>query len=90
MSDVAQSQVSHGHDGETRRDFLTLTASALGVVGLAAAIWPFVDSLNPAKDTLALSTTDVDLSPVQLGQRLGARPQVAALPAGHRHGRGVE
>jgi ubiquinol-cytochrome c reductase iron-sulfur subunit len=33
MSDVAQSQVSHGHDGETRRDFLTLTASALGVVG---------------------------------------------------------
>ena len=70
MSDVAQSQVSHGHDGETRRDFLTLTASALGVVGLATAIWPFIDSLNPAKDTLALSTTDVDLSPVQVGQRL--------------------
>ena len=37
MSDVAQSQVSHGHGpghgGETRRDFLMLTASALGVVG---------------------------------------------------------
>ena len=70
MSDVAQSQVSHGHGGETRRDFLTLTASALGVVGLATAIWPFIDSLNPAKDTLALSTTDVDLSPIQVGQRL--------------------
>jgi ubiquinol-cytochrome c reductase iron-sulfur subunit len=70
MSDVAQSQVSHEHDGETRRDFLTLTASALGAVGLATAIWPFIDSLNPAKDTLALSTTDVDLSPVQVGQRL--------------------
>jgi ubiquinol-cytochrome c reductase iron-sulfur subunit len=74
MSDAAQSQVSFGHgsghDGETRRDFLTLTASALGVVGLAAAIWPFIDSLNPAKDTLAVSTTDVDLSPVQVGQRL--------------------
>ena len=65
MSDVAQSQVSHGHghDGETRRDFLTLTATALGVVGAAAAIWPFIDSLNPAADTLALSTTEVDLSP---------------------------
>src|SRR5258708_17433581 len=70
MSDVAQSQVSHGHDGETRRDFLTLTASALGVVGAACAIWPFIDSLNPAKDTLALLTTDVDLSPIQVGQRL--------------------
>jgi ubiquinol-cytochrome c reductase iron-sulfur subunit len=70
MSDVAQSQVSHGHDGETRRDFLTLTATALGVVGAACAIWPFIDSLNPAKDTLALSTTDVDLSPIQVGQRL--------------------
>jgi ubiquinol-cytochrome c reductase iron-sulfur subunit len=70
MSDVAQSQVSHGHDDETRRDFLTLTASALGVVGLATAIWPFIDSLNPARDTLALSTTEVDLSPIQVGQRL--------------------
>ena len=70
MSDVAQSQVSHGHDGETRRDFLTLTASALGAVGAACAIWPFISSLNPAKDTLALSTTDVDLSPIQVGQRL--------------------
>ena len=70
MSDVAQSQVSHGHDGETRRDFLILTAASLSVVGVAASIWPFVDSLNPAKDTLALSTTEVDLSPVQVGQRL--------------------
>ena len=74
MSDVAQSQVSHGHgpghDGETRRDFLTLTATAVGAVGAICAIWPFVDSLNPAKDTLALSTTDVDLSPIQVGQRL--------------------
>jgi ubiquinol-cytochrome c reductase iron-sulfur subunit len=84
MSDVAQSQVSHGHDGETRRDFLTLTASALGVVGLAAAIWPFVDSLNPAKDTLALSTTDVDLSPVQLGQRLTVAWQGKPVFIDHR------
>jgi ubiquinol-cytochrome c reductase iron-sulfur subunit len=86
MSDVAQSQVSHGHghDGETRRDFLTLTASALGVVGLASAIWPFIDSLNPAKDTLALSTTDVDLSPVQVGQRLTVAWQGKPVFIDHR------
>ena len=84
MADVAQSQVSHGHDGETRRDFLTLTASALGVVGLASAIWPFIDSLNPAKDTLALSTTDVDLSPVQVGQRLTVAWQGKPVFIDHR------
>ncbi|HEV2186348.1 MAG TPA: ubiquinol-cytochrome c reductase iron-sulfur subunit [Stellaceae bacterium] len=84
MSDVAQSQVSHGHDGETRRDFLTLTATAVGVVGAACAIWPFIDSLNPAKDTLALSTTDVDLSPIQVGQRLTVAWQGAPAFISHR------
>lgn len=84
MSDVAQSQVSHGHDGETRRDFLTLTASAVGVVGAACAIWPFISSLNPAKDTLALSTTDVDLSPIQVGQRLTVSWQGAPAFIAHR------
>src|SRR5262249_8014208 len=70
MADMAQSHVSSGHSGETRRDFLILTATAVGAVGAAVTVWPFVDSLNPAKDTLALSTTEVDLSPVQVGQRL--------------------
>ena len=71
MADVAQSQVSpHGQGGETRRDFLTLTATAIGAVGAVTALWPLIDSLNPARDTLALSTTEVDLKPVQVGQRL--------------------
>jgi len=84
MSDVAQSQVSHGHDGETRRDFLTLTATAVGAVGAVCAIWPFISSLNPAKDTLALSTTDVDLSPVQVGQRLTVAWQGKPVFIDHR------
>jgi ubiquinol-cytochrome c reductase iron-sulfur subunit len=70
MADVTQPPVTAGHAGETRRDFLILTAAALGGVGAAITAWPFVDSLNPAKDTLALSTTEADLSPVQVGQRL--------------------
>jgi ubiquinol-cytochrome c reductase iron-sulfur subunit len=70
MADLAHSQVTAGHDGGTRRDFLILTAGALGGIGAVCAIWPFIDSLNPAKDTLALSTTEVDLAPVQAGQRL--------------------
>src|SRR5438552_14390515 len=70
MADLAQSQVTADHGGGTRRDFLILTAGALGGIGAAIAVWPFIDSLNPARDTLALSTTEVDLAPVQLGQRL--------------------
>ena len=62
--------VAGAHTGETRRDFLILTARRVGAVGVAATIWPFIDSLNPARDTLALSTTEVDLAPVQVGQRL--------------------
>src|SRR6202140_106 len=70
MTDLAQSPGDTEHGGGTRRDFLLLSAGALGVVGAASAVWPFIDSLNPAKDTLALSTTEVDLAPVQVGQRL--------------------
>jgi len=70
MTDLAQSPVDSEHGGGSRRDFLLLSAGALGAVGAAVSIWPFVDSLNPARDTLALSTTEVDLAPVQVGQRL--------------------
>ena len=55
---------------ETRRDFLQLTAGAFGAVGAGAVVWPFIDSLNPAKDTLALATTEVDLTPVAQGQSI--------------------
>lgn len=61
---------THDEDGETRRDFLQLTAGAFGAVGAGVVAWPLVDSLNPAKDTLALSTTEVDVSPIALGQSI--------------------
>ena len=72
MADVTQPPVMGDHDYGTRRDFLILTAAALGGVGATVTAWPFIDSLNPARDTLALSTTEVDLAPVQVGQRLTA------------------
>ncbi len=60
----------HPQDGETRRDFLQLTAAAFGAVGAGVFAWPLVNSMNPAADTLALSTIEVDLAPVQLGQSI--------------------
>lgn len=54
----------------TRRDFLLLTASAVGAVGTAYFAWPFLDSMNPAADVLAQSTIDVDLAPIPAGQAI--------------------
>jgi ubiquinol-cytochrome c reductase iron-sulfur subunit len=59
----------HGAEG-TRRDFLYLTAGAFGAVGTGIALWPFLHSMNPAADVLALSTTEVDIAPVAEGQSI--------------------
>ncbi len=56
------------HDTEGRRDFLQLSAAAMGAVGAACVATPLVNSLNPAKDTLAMATTEVDISDLQPGQ----------------------
>ena len=57
-------------DGKTRRDFLLFATTTVGVAGTALALWPFIDTMNPAADTLALATTEVDLSPIAVGQSI--------------------
>ena len=57
-------------DGETRRDFLLLSTAAIAAVGAGTAVWPLIDSMNPAADVRALASTEVDLAPVALGQRV--------------------
>lgn len=57
-------------EGQTRRDFLYLTSGAVAAVGAAAVAWPVLDSLNPAADTLALATAEVDVGHLQPGQAL--------------------
>lgn len=63
-------QTTHSGEGETRRDFIYLLAAGTGAVGAACAVWPFIHSMNPAADTLALASIDVDLSPIQVGQAI--------------------
>ena len=57
-------------DDKTRRDFLLLSTLAVGAVGSGLAAWPFIDVMNPAADTLALSTTEVDLEPIEEGMSI--------------------
>ena len=60
-----------GHDEEeTRRDFLIVATTTVMAVGGMASLWPFLDSFNPASDTLALASTEVDLSGIEEGQSI--------------------
>ena len=59
-----------GHGDPTRRDFLMVATGALGAVGVAAVAWPFINNLNPAADTLALSSIEVNVQPIQVGQAI--------------------
>ncbi|MFO1113760.1 MAG: ubiquinol-cytochrome c reductase iron-sulfur subunit [Rhodospirillales bacterium] len=70
MAETVATSPPHMDEGETRRDFLLIATGAVGAVGTVLAVWPFVYSMNPAADTLALASTGVNLEPVQAGQRI--------------------
>jgi ubiquinol-cytochrome c reductase iron-sulfur subunit len=73
MASSADMPATGGGDSEeggARRDFLILTAGAFGAVGAGFAAWPLIDQMNPAADTLAASTTEVNLKPIKVGQRI--------------------
>jgi ubiquinol-cytochrome c reductase iron-sulfur subunit len=57
-------------DGTRRREFLYLATMGIGAVGAAAFAWPLIDSMNPAADVLALSSIEVDLSQIEVGQSI--------------------
>ena len=68
--DKQNKQLSSEKDVDSRRDFLYLSSISIGGLGVAAFIWPFVKSMNPAEDTLALGSTEVDLSDISIGQSI--------------------
>ena len=50
-----------------RRNFLKLTTTSMVTIGSALAIWPFIDSMNPSADVLALGSKEFDLSNIEEG-----------------------
>lgn len=69
MADPSAAATHHAGPGDvTKRDLLQLIATAGAVIGAGAIAWPLIDSMNPSKDVLALSSVDVDLTPVVEGQ----------------------
>jgi len=66
--DKKNREISPETKKESRRDFLHLTTISIGGIGTAVFIWPFLKSMNPAEDTLALGSTEVDISDINVGQ----------------------
>ena len=73
MAETAQpgSMDAHAPEGATRRDFLSIAATAVVGIGAACVAWPLIDSMNPAQDTLAAGAPiDIDISSIQPGQQI--------------------
>jgi len=70
MADTTAAAVgNHGHaEGVTKRDLLSLITGAGAAIGAGAIAWPLIDSMNPSKDVLALSSVELDLAPIAEGQ----------------------
>jgi ubiquinol-cytochrome c reductase iron-sulfur subunit len=86
----ADSNHAHAPHDENRRDFLLLTAQAMGAVGAAALIWPFVDSMNPSADVLALASTEVNLDAIAEGQEIKVMWRGKPVFIRHRTAKNIE
>ncbi len=60
---------THGSE-PTRRDFIHLFAGATAAVGAVGVVVPLVSQMNPDASVLALSTKEVDISALEVGQAI--------------------
>jgi ubiquinol-cytochrome c reductase iron-sulfur subunit len=66
---VAANSVTTGSPPEpTRRDFLYIATGAAAAVAAGATVWPLISQMSPDASTLALASTEVDLSGIAEGQ----------------------
>ena len=71
MADTApESEQASPQGEETRRDFLILAAGGMGAIATIAVVWPLIETMNPSADVLALASTEVDISAIEVGQAI--------------------
>jgi ubiquinol-cytochrome c reductase iron-sulfur subunit len=71
LAETTVNEAGGGHGAEpTRRDFILIAAGAAGAIGAVATVWPLIDQMNPARDTLALASTEYDVTQVTAGQQV--------------------
>ena len=59
-------------EGVRRRDFINIAAVSFAGIGGAAALYPLVSQMAPSADVLAESSTEIDISSIQVGQAIKA------------------
>lgn len=57
-------------ENKGRRDFIVVATNTMMAVGAAAVAYPLIDQMNPAADTLALASIEVDISALAEGQAI--------------------
>lgn len=67
-----------------RRDFIFLLTGAMAAGGAAAVAWPMIDQMNPAADTLAVSTVEYQYTKVPLGQQVSVKWRGSPVFVRHR------
>jgi ubiquinol-cytochrome c reductase iron-sulfur subunit len=67
----------------TRRDFLYVATGAVAAVGVAAAVWPLINQMNPDASVLALASIEFDLSSIAEGESVTIKWR--GLPVFVRH-----
>ena len=55
-------------ESESKRDFINIAAASFVGVGVVGMAWPFINQMNPSADVLALSSIEIDLSNIPVGQ----------------------
>jgi ubiquinol-cytochrome c reductase iron-sulfur subunit len=86
MADSSAATAGHHApaEGVTKRDFLQLIALSGAGIGAAAIGWTVVDSMNPSKDVLAVSSVEVDLAPITEGMGITVMWQGKPIFVRHR------
>jgi ubiquinol-cytochrome c reductase iron-sulfur subunit len=78
------------HAEVNRRDFLYIATGAVGAVGAALAVWPFIYQMNPDASVLALSSVEVDLAPIAEGQAVTLKWRGNPVFVRHRTAKEIE
>jgi ubiquinol-cytochrome c reductase iron-sulfur subunit len=78
------------HADTSRRDFLFIATGAVGAVGTALTVWPFIDQMNPDASVLALASIEVDLTPIAEGQGITIKWRGNPVFIRHRTAKEIE
>ncbi len=74
----------------TRRDFLYIATGAAAVVGVGSVAWPLVSQMNPDASTLALASTEVDVSSIAEGSILTVKWRGKPVFVRHRTAKEIQ